>query len=109
MVSSSRAKYLVMTPVSGEVISTVTLSVSILAIISSALTNSPGSLWKNTDVSIFVFVKVINVSGNMKLTLDELFDNSFGDGVSHGGNWNDFAYITNLRSISITFCYRLPF
>lgn len=42
-VSPSAAKYLVMTPDEGEVISTVTLSVSILATISSALTNDPGA------------------------------------------------------------------
>jgi hypothetical protein len=43
-VSSSPAKYFLMIPESGDVISTVTLSVSILAITSSALMNSPGPI-----------------------------------------------------------------
>lgn len=45
-VSPSPARYYLMTPETGVVMSTVTLSVSILATISSASTNSPGPVEK---------------------------------------------------------------
>lgn len=71
-VSPSAAWYLTMTPVWAERISTVTLSVSILAIMSSALTESPTS---NECYKSWT-----------RLTLDKRFNNTFTDGVAH--SWN---------------------
>ena len=67
-VSPSAEKYCLMTPDSGDVISTVTLSVSILAIISSARTKSPGPICIKSKLNMII-----------ELTFDEFFNDSFGD------------------------------
>ena len=69
--SPSSAWYLVITPLYLARMSTVTLSVSILAIMSSALTAVPTS----------TIIKKFN-----EITGDKGFDNSLGDGVAHGGD-----------------------
>lgn len=73
-VSPSSEKYYLMTPECVERISTVTLSVSMRATISSASTNSPTSIQQSCK-----FKK--------ELTFDEFFNDSLRDGVSHGGDW----------------------
>ena len=75
-VSPSSQWYLVMTPEYAARISTVTLSVSILAMISSALTAEPTALEEGEK--------------EIGLTDFEGLDNTFRDGVSHGWDFLEF-------------------
>lgn len=79
-VSPSSQWYLVITPSKAARISTVTLSVSILAMISSALTAVPTSFYTICDEYL------------SKLTGFEGLDNTLRDGVTHGWNLLQFCF-----------------
>ena len=90
--------YLTITPDLGAAMSTVTLSVSILAKISSSLTKSPGSNRKLLKLILKYCGHYLRIP-----TLDELFNGSLGDGVPHAWHLDCLGYYikTKIRNESL--------